>query len=76
MCAAADNLSAPSPGLWSAESEASAEVLVLTRPPATDSAGVFAILGDSRTVEHDPSDRLEDHGADGLDWAFTSSEIH
>jgi RimJ/RimL family protein N-acetyltransferase len=29
----------------------------------TDSAGVFAILGDPRTVEHNPSDRLEDRGA-------------
>ena len=34
--------------------------LRLTRPIATDSAGVFAILGDPRTVEHNPSDRLED----------------
>ncbi len=29
---------------------------------ATDSAGVFAILADPRTVEHNPSDRLEDLG--------------
>lgn len=36
--------------------------LRLTRPVATDSSGVFAILGDPRTVEHNPSDRLEDHG--------------
>jgi len=36
--------------------------LRLTRPMATDSAGVFAILGDARTVEHNPSDRLEDRG--------------
>jgi RimJ/RimL family protein N-acetyltransferase len=36
--------------------------LRLTRPMATDSAGVFAILGDPRTVEHNPSDRLEDRG--------------
>ncbi|GAW51268.1 Acetyltransferase [Nocardioides sp. PD653] len=36
--------------------------LRLTRPTATDAAGVFAILGDPRTVEHNPSDRLEDHG--------------
>jgi RimJ/RimL family protein N-acetyltransferase len=28
----------------------------------TDSVGVFAILGDPRTVEHNPSDRLEDRG--------------
>jgi ribosomal-protein-alanine N-acetyltransferase len=38
------------------------ERLRLTRPMATDSAGVFAVLGDSRTVEHNPSDRLEDRG--------------
>ncbi|CAN5606001.1 GNAT family N-acetyltransferase [soil metagenome] len=36
--------------------------LCLTRPMATDSAGVFAILADARTVEHNPSDRLEDRG--------------
>ena len=36
------------------------ERLRLTRPTANDSAGVFAILGDPRTVEHNPSDRLED----------------
>ena len=42
------------------------ERLRLTRPVATDSAGVFAILGDLRTVEHNPSDRLEDHGAADL----------
>ena len=36
------------------------ERLRLTRPLATDSAGVFAILGNPRTVEHNPSDRLED----------------
>ncbi|MDD9348726.1 MAG: GNAT family N-acetyltransferase [Mumia sp.] len=34
--------------------------LRLTRPVARDSAGVFAILGDPRTVEHNPSDQLED----------------
>jgi ribosomal-protein-alanine N-acetyltransferase len=34
--------------------------LRLTRPSASDSAGVFAILGDPRTVEHNPSDRLAD----------------
>ena len=39
------------------------ERLRLTRPEATDSAGVFAILGDPRTVEHNPSDRLEDRAA-------------
>ncbi|MDF1602020.1 GNAT family N-acetyltransferase [Nocardioides sp. YIM 152315] len=38
------------------------ERLRLTRPVASDSAGVFAILGDARTVEHNPSDRLEDLG--------------
>ena len=32
------------------------------RPMSTDSARVFAILGDPRTVEHNPSDRLEDRG--------------
>ena len=37
--------------------------LRLSRPLATDSAGVFAILGDPRTVEHNPSDRLEDRDA-------------
>jgi len=37
--------------------------LRLTRPVATDSAGVFAILGDPRTVEHNPSDQIEDAGA-------------
>ena len=36
------------------------ERLRLTRPTASDSAGVFAILGDPRTVEHNPSDRIED----------------
>ena len=36
--------------------------LRLTRPTATDSAGVFAILGDPRTVGHNPSDGLEDGG--------------
>jgi RimJ/RimL family protein N-acetyltransferase len=38
------------------------ERLRLTRPTATDSAGVLAILGDPRTVEHNPSDLLEDLG--------------
>ena len=38
------------------------ERLRLTRPLAIDAAGVFAILGDPRTVEHNPSDRLEDLG--------------
>lgn len=37
--------------------------LRLTRSKATDSAGVFAILGDPQTVEHNPSDRLEDRVA-------------
>lgn len=36
------------------------ERLRLTRPMATDWAEVFAILGDPRSVEHNPSDRLED----------------
>jgi [ribosomal protein S5]-alanine N-acetyltransferase len=36
------------------------ERLRLTRPMATDATGVFAILGDPRTVEHNPSDRLHD----------------
>jgi [ribosomal protein S5]-alanine N-acetyltransferase len=36
--------------------------LRLSRPVTTDSSGVFAILGDPRTVEHNPSDRLEDRG--------------
>lgn len=36
------------------------ERLRLTRPIATDSAGVFAILRDRRTVEHNPSERLEE----------------
>lgn len=39
------------------------ERLRLTRPKATDAAGVFAILGDPQTVEHNPSDRLEDRAA-------------
>jgi ribosomal-protein-alanine N-acetyltransferase len=34
------------------------ERLRLARPGVTDSAEVFAILGDPRTVEHNPSDRL------------------
>jgi RimJ/RimL family protein N-acetyltransferase len=36
------------------------ERLRLARPIATDSTGVFAILGDLRTIEHNPSDRLKD----------------
>ena len=36
------------------------ERLRLSRPTATDAADVFAILADPRTVEHNPSDRLED----------------
>ncbi len=39
------------------------ERLRLTRPMATDSVEVFAILGDPRTVEHNPSDLVEDRGA-------------
>jgi ribosomal-protein-alanine N-acetyltransferase len=38
------------------------ERLRLTRPTAQDAAGVFAILGDARTVEHNPSDRVQDCG--------------
>src|SRR6476619_7044842 len=34
------------------------ERLLLARPLATDAAGVFAILGDPRTVEHNPSERV------------------
>jgi ribosomal-protein-alanine N-acetyltransferase len=40
--------------------ELTTERLRLARPVSTDSAGVFAILGDPRTVEHNPSDRLRD----------------
>lgn len=36
------------------------ERLQLARPMSTDSAKVLAILGDPRTVEHNPSDRLVD----------------
>ena len=36
--------------------------LRLTQPRATDSSGVFAVLGDPRTVEHNPSELLEDPG--------------
>ena len=36
--------------------------LRLSRPVTTDSSGVFAILADPRTAEHNPSDRLEDRG--------------
>lgn len=39
------------------------ERLRLAPPVATDAAAVFAILGDPRTVEHNPSDRLEDRAA-------------
>jgi ribosomal-protein-alanine N-acetyltransferase len=38
------------------------ERLRLARPVVTDSTGVCAILGDPRTVEHNPSDRLENCG--------------
>ena len=37
--------------------------LWLTRPTVADSAGVLAILDDPRTVEHNPSDRVDDHDA-------------
>jgi ribosomal-protein-alanine N-acetyltransferase len=36
--------------------------LRLTPPVTNDSVGVFAILGDARTVEHNPSDQLQDRG--------------
>lgn len=36
------------------------ERLRLLQPAPTDSVGVFAILGDPRTVEHNPSERLAD----------------
>ena len=36
------------------------ERLRLDRPVPADAAGVFAILGDPRTVEHNPSDLLTD----------------
>lgn len=36
--------------------------LELTRPTDSDSEGVFAILGDLRTVEHNPSERLAGRG--------------
>ncbi|WP_167736146.1 GNAT family N-acetyltransferase [Nocardioides sp. 503] len=39
------------------------ERLRLTPPVPNDAAGVFAILGDARTVEHNPSDRLADETA-------------
>lgn len=38
------------------------ERLTLSRPRLSDAAQVFAVLGDPRTVEHNPSDRLETHG--------------
>jgi RimJ/RimL family protein N-acetyltransferase len=38
------------------------ERLRLTRPVMTDSTEVLAILGDPRTVEHNPSDRLGNRG--------------
>jgi len=39
------------------------ERLRLARPAPTDAAGVLAILGDPRTVEHNPSDRVDDEAA-------------
>ncbi len=39
------------------------ERLRLAPPMSTDSARVLAILGDPRTVEHNPSDRLVDRDA-------------
>ena len=42
------------------------ERLRLTRPMATDSAGVFAIQRDAT---------MDCQGNDGLDWAFTSPPI-
>lgn len=38
------------------------ERLRLTQPTSTDSPGVLAILGDARTVEHNPAERLRDPG--------------
>jgi ribosomal-protein-alanine N-acetyltransferase len=38
------------------------ERLRLTPPVPSDAAAVLAILGDPRTVEHNPSDRLADEG--------------
>ncbi len=38
------------------------ERLRLAQPMSTDSASVFAILRDPRTVEHNPSDRIEHRG--------------
>ncbi|MBM6406099.1 hypothetical protein JQN72_17845 [Phycicoccus sp. CSK15P-2] len=32
----------------------------MTRPVEADSAGVFAVLGEPRTVEHNPSELLAD----------------
>ena len=40
------------------EAELTTERLALTRPRASDAAGVLAVLGDPRTVAHNPSDRL------------------
>ena len=50
--------------------------LRLTQPVATDSAGVFAILGDPRTVEHNPSDRLEDRGEAGARRVGAAAVAH
>jgi RimJ/RimL family protein N-acetyltransferase len=46
--------------------EVRTERLRLTRPVPTDASGVFSILGDPRTVEHNPSDRLGD-GAEAVE---------
>ncbi len=40
--------------------ELKTERLQLDRPVLADVAGVFAILGDPRTVEHNPSELLTD----------------
>ncbi|MBT9255295.1 GNAT family N-acetyltransferase [Phycicoccus sp. KQZ13P-1] len=42
--------------------EPQTERVRLDRPLATDAPGVFAILGDARTVEHNPSELLNDEG--------------
>jgi len=39
--------------------------LVLRRPRAEDATGVLAVLGDPRSVEHNPSDRVDDLDAAG-----------
>ena len=55
-------MAAPDRGPSRGSAETRTERLRLARPTTDDAAGVFAILGDARTVEHNPSDRLEDRG--------------